>query len=677
VTLPIAVWVVRSTEVEYSASAVVRLADTRRAMSGGLINQPAPSVRWNVDPLQSEAVLIRSRATALAVVDSTPRLRIDVSGIPEHYIGDIAVDPEATSDSVVLSFGSDSVRALRAGDADMTAAYGEQIEFPGFAFSVRRRPEANRAVVHLLSREAAGRMVRGGLWAAPRLQTDLIDISYTSLDPRRSLLIANRVAQVYQVLNAENARRESRLQREFLEEQLRVADSLVEASRRELSRFRSRRRGGFAVAAPGYGTSPQELALRVDEMRFDRGRYAELVESLDTADSADIGDVLDAIVATPVIGDNPLVTQAFGQVSGYQAEIDDLIGGGWGQAESNPDVVRLRELKLRAEDKLARAARSALRSAMTQLDARIAALEEFQQDALDRQSREGVLEIEEGQLEAQLANARERADRFRTAYQNARMSEAIEVGQVEIIELAAGALPSRSGIQQKVIMIVGLGVFLGLALAFARERLRTSIRGQEEVSALGLPILGVVPRLASGKNGSSAKDAGPVVEAMRGIRLNLVHTHGAAGTLMTTITSPDPSDGKSFVSANLALAFAHGGERVLLIDGDLRRGSLHRVMGRDRKPGLTDLLTGDAKREQVVRTTDYPGLDFIPCSHDGLPGARLHPLRYAHRAGSGGARVAGDGRTDRQPQARLRCHPRGQPSHRSRCGRAVTCDRYR
>jgi capsular exopolysaccharide synthesis family protein len=80
-----------------------------------------------------------------------------------------------------------------------------------------------------------------------------------------------------------------------------------------------------------------------------------------------------------------------------------------------------------------------------------------------------------------------------------------------------------------------------------------------------------------------------------------------------TVSSPGSGDGKSFVASNLALAFADAGHRTLLLDGDIRRGGLHRVMNADRKPGLTDFLAGKATREQLLRTTSYPNLSFIAC----------------------------------------------------------------
>src|SRR5207244_10155278 len=69
--------------------------------------------------------------------------------------------------------------------------------------------------------------------------------------------------------------------------------------------------------------------------------------------------------------------------------------------------------------------------------------------------------------------------------------------------------------------------------------------------------------------------------------------------------------GQSFVSSDLSLAVAHAKQRTLLVDADLRRGALHRVLNLRRQPGLTDFLAGDVSRAPVVQTTSHPCLDFI------------------------------------------------------------------
>ncbi len=82
---------------------------------------------------------------------------------------------------------------------------------------------------------------------------------------------------------------------------------------------------------------------------------------------------------------------------------------------------------------------------------------------------------------------------------------------------------------------------------------------------------------------------------------------------MLTVTSPGAGDGKSFVSANMSLAFADAGFRTLLIDGDLRRGTLHGLLGAERKPGLTDYLLGRADQDRIVQTLRQSPLHFIGC----------------------------------------------------------------
>src|SRR5690606_25343009 len=83
--------------------------------------------------------------------------------------------------------------------------------------------------------------------------------------------------------------------------------------------------------------------------------------------------------------------------------------------------------------------------------------------------------------------------------------------------------------------------------------------------------------------------------------------------LMVTLSSPGSGDGKSFISSNLALAFAELGRRTLLIDGDIRRGALHRPFGLSRKPGLTDYLRGGMEWEALIQRTEHKALDFVGC----------------------------------------------------------------
>jgi tyrosine-protein kinase Etk/Wzc len=101
------------------------------------------------------------------------------------------------------------------------------------------------------------------------------------------------------------------------------------------------------------------------------------------------------------------------------------------------------------------------------------------------------------------------------------------------------------------------------------------------------------------------------IEGLRGLRATLQFALVDAPNRVIAITSPAPSDGKSFLSANLAALLAESGKRVLLIDADLRRGRLAQYLGRSPHGGLTELLTGQTDFEMAARETGVHGLHFI------------------------------------------------------------------
>src|SRR5207302_10679097 len=105
--------------------------------------------------------------------------------------------------------------------------------------------------------------------------------------------------------------------------------------------------------------------------------------------------------------------------------------------------------------------------------------------------------------------------------------------------------------------------------------------------------------------GQTAGASAAVGDALRGLLPRRSHA-GGSGRLLVTVTSPGVGEGKSFLSCNLALAFADAGYRTLLIDGDVRRGGQHRMLGLHREPGLVDFLAGDLPFETVVQATRHP-----------------------------------------------------------------------
>lgn len=220
--------------------------------------------------------------------------------------------------------------------------------------------------------------------------------------------------------------------------------------------------------------------------------------------------------------------------------------------------------------------------------------------------------IEEARLSRRVAIAEELFTTRQSRYESARLAAVSSVPDLRILDAASVPnTPTNSSAKLKIIGIALLASFgLGIAGALVADRLDKRVRYPNEVTTMGLPILGAV-QLAPQDSTLGSETVEQVVEAFRELRLAIMHAYGSAGPLMLTITSPGSGDGKSFVSSNLALAFGDLGLPTLVIDGDIRRGTLHHVLGGSRKPGLTDLLAGEVSETAAIQKTQYPNVDFI------------------------------------------------------------------
>lgn len=282
-------------------------------------------------------------------------------------------------------------------------------------------------------------------------------------------------------------------------------------------------------------------------------------------------------------------------------------------SSTHPDVVKLdREI----EQLEARTVPEQARILAENLDRRVADFDQRISASSKEMQMIPIRATEEARRQRQVDIARTIYTQLQSAYEEARLAELSAAPDVRVLDRAVA--PTQPITDRLLMIIVGGflgGLGAGIMLALLLDRFDRRIRYPDQVTKeLGLTILGALPMVENGKGGKpSAEQASNLLEALRSVRMNLGYAHGAAGTLITTITSPGAGDGKSFVSANLAKAFAGSGRRTLLIDADTRRGLQHRTMGVDRKPGLLDYLSGNATREQIIRPIPAWGIDFIPC----------------------------------------------------------------
>lgn len=216
------------------------------------------------------------------------------------------------------------------------------------------------------------------------------------------------------------------------------------------------------------------------------------------------------------------------------------------------------------------------------------------------------------------------ADSLRTQYQSL-LAKLNDVGvtadmRMPVASVVERSLPPRSPVSPKLWINLAVAAVIALMLATATvyiiELLSNSFSQPDQVEAtLQVPLLGVVPAIDPGQLREAAKDVkSSLSEAYRSLRTSIQFSGADGAPQVLSVTSTEPGEGKTTTSWRLAHEFAGLGLRVLVIDADMRKPSMHRYFGTGHTAGLSNLLTSQGLSEElgrVVHKTDEPNLFFI------------------------------------------------------------------
>ena len=174
-----------------------------------------------------------------------------------------------------------------------------------------------------------------------------------------------------------------------------------------------------------------------------------------------------------------------------------------------------------------------------------------------------------------------------------------------------GVRPVRPNIPLNIALGVIVGLLVGVGLAFFIEYLDTSVKTIDDVErALQAPVLGVIPQNVGSLLAEGPES--PHAESYRVLRTNILFTRKDDNLKTITVVSGGAGEGKSTTLFNLATVFAQNGQRVLIVDSDLRRPSIHKFLHVTNAIGLTNYLLKQNKLEEVIQTTQLATLDFMP-----------------------------------------------------------------
>jgi capsular exopolysaccharide synthesis family protein len=444
--------------------------------------------------------------------------------------------------------------------------------------------------------------------------TSIIEVRVFSEDKFQASKIANEIALQYRTNRTAQRELSSARGIEKLRQEMLIRDQEVDAAQKIVSDLRNQ----FMIPdfiAEGDSPQPTLDAETVRKLETDRIlaennyiQYSELLSSLTNRTIESLRDIVPVVWPNDRQLEDLLLTSAQ-----RHQELTTLMQD---RSLENPDVQRVKQAITTVDQLIESRLRGIVdglqnkaKTAKGQIDAIVAQLE----DAKKKDNKNAMAYAPYFDAKRKL----KRMQQYRDALSLKIFQETVDkqLPRTSIVDIIDWAEPAIKALRPNIPLNIALGIIVGLivgvGLAFFIEYLDTSVKTIDDVErALQAPVLGVIPQ-----NVGNLLDEGPEsphAEAYRVLRTNLLFSRKNERLNTITVVSGGAAEGKSTTVFNLACIFAQSGQRILLVDSDLRRPSLHKFLRLSNSIGLTNYLLKQNSLEEVIQTTSFTNLDFLP-----------------------------------------------------------------
>jgi succinoglycan biosynthesis transport protein ExoP len=488
-------------------------------------------------------------------------------------------------------------------------------------------PEEKKAPTKADKESAAAGIIQGNTQVRPVAGSRLVDISYTDPNPARAQRVANAVADAYIASNLDKRFQANAYAKTFLEDQLKQLKLRLETSEKALLDFAQKEQ--IVVLSEKSSIAENNLAAAnaaFGTLTSERIKNEQLWRQIDTTDAINLPQFLtNAVIDGLRAKRNALVTE-------YQEKLETFKPGYPAMVQIN-NKIKETDRQLATEVKAIKDSYKAAFDASARQESEMKErIEVLRNEALDLQKRL----IEYNILKREVETNRSLYEGLLQRYKQVDVAAGVTANNVFIVDSAQmpGA-PSSPRLSRALLLSVALGLGAGLAAAYVLEQLDDKVRSAEELEQItGLAILGIIPKVAKSEAADEAlaDPRSPLSEAYRSLCTSLQFSSEKGLPKTIAVTSTSPSEGKSITSLAVARHFATLGQKVLLIDADLRNPSLHTRMGLDNSIGLSNYLTGACEPPETFQRTQIPNLAFMatgplpPNAADLLGGTRIHSL---------------------------------------------------
>ncbi len=467
--------------------------------------------------------------------------------------------------------------------------------------------------------------------------TDIISLAYKSTNPQLATRVVNRLIDLYRQKNLESTRAQASAARQFIESQVPKAEAEVKSYEMAIRKFKERSKivslpDEAKVSVESIGHIQESLTSYEGQLADSRSRAQALRKQLGL--TANQGLAVNALSQSPAVQKtlaelqnvdraiasstdlqpaNPKMMDLKDKQTALQGFLQNKVGQVVGKSAGNSSLG-----SIQAGETQQKITETLIQTEVQQrgLENQVGLLKQAQTSYRNRVTVLPRLEQMQRELDRKLVVAQTTYGTLLKKLQEVRIAENQNLGNIETI--APAILPEKP-VSPKILLNLAIGTVMGLLLgigtALLLEALDTSVKTVKEAQALfGLTVLGTIPMLDAAEqvNLKSLDRATPrlpmrddprsaVSEAYRMLQANLKFLSSDHPARVITITSSVPQEGKSTTSANLALALAEMGHRVLIVDADLRRPSQHQIWELPNSVGLSNILVETGKWSGAVR----------------------------------------------------------------------------